>query len=189
MSIRGNSIQRIDNVVGRHATSISAAKLVGLNGVIDHIRQHQIASRKLKVGETSLSPLLLIGGTAQARIAAAAIVAEQLELDLYRIDLASLISRYIDETEKNLARIFETGARTKSVLVFDEADVIFGKRSPVKDAHDRHVLAEYLLRTIKRYSGVVILAMDAVDDCDPTLKSTGLIVLDLEPDMSKSPPT
>ncbi|MCB0028073.1 MAG: ATP-binding protein, partial [Anaerolineales bacterium] len=87
-------------------------------------------------------------------------MANELGLDLYKVDLSTLVSKYIGETEKNLDKIFSEAATSNAILFFDEADAIFGKRSEVKDAHDRYANIEvsYLLQRMETYDGVVILA-------------------------------
>src|SRR5262249_50703446 len=91
---------------------------------------------------------------------AAEIIAHDLNLDLYKIDLSGVVSKYIGETEKNLARIFDEAEATSAILFFDEADALFGKRSEVKDAHDRYANVEtsFLLQRMEEYDGVTILA-------------------------------
>jgi SpoVK/Ycf46/Vps4 family AAA+-type ATPase len=91
---------------------------------------------------------------------AADIMAGQLGQDLYKIDLSMLVSKYIGETEKNLNRVFTEAQTSNAILFFDEADAIFGKRSEVKDSHDRYANIEisYLLQRMEAYDGVVILA-------------------------------
>jgi SpoVK/Ycf46/Vps4 family AAA+-type ATPase len=90
----------------------------------------------------------------------AGIMARELSLELFQIDLSALVSKFIGETEKQLARLFAEAERTSAVLFFDEADAIFGKRSEVRDSHDRYANLEtsYLLQRIDAYEGVVILA-------------------------------
>ena len=90
---------------------------------------------------------------------AAEAIANEVELDLYRIDLATLVSKYIGETEKNLKRLFDAAEASGAVLLFDEADALFGKRSEVKDSHDRYANIEvaYLLQRIEAYRGLAIL--------------------------------
>jgi SpoVK/Ycf46/Vps4 family AAA+-type ATPase len=87
-------------------------------------------------------------------------VARELGLDLYKIDLSTVVSKYIGETEKQLSQIFHEAQSSNSILFFDEADAIFGKRSEVKDAHDRYANIEvaYLLQKMEEYEGIVILA-------------------------------
>jgi SpoVK/Ycf46/Vps4 family AAA+-type ATPase len=90
---------------------------------------------------------------------AAEAVASELGLDLYRVEVSAVVSKYIGETEKNLRRIFAAAEAGGSVLLFDEADTIFGKRSEVRDAHDRYANMEvgYLLQLMESYSGLAIL--------------------------------
>ncbi len=104
--------------------------------------------------------LLFSGPSGTGKTMAASIIANELGLELYRIELPSIISKYIGETEKNLSKIFDAAEKSGVVLFFDEADAIFGKRSEVKDAHDRYANVEvsYLLQKIESYDGPVILA-------------------------------
>ena len=91
---------------------------------------------------------------------AAEILAHELHLDLYRIDLAGVVSKYIGETEKNLRRVFDAAEQAGAILFFDEADALFGKRTEVKDSHDRYANIEvnYLLQRMEEYRGLAILA-------------------------------
>jgi SpoVK/Ycf46/Vps4 family AAA+-type ATPase len=90
---------------------------------------------------------------------AAEVLANELRLDLYRIDLSQVVSKYIGETEKNLSRVFDAAEEGAAVLLFDEADALFGKRSDVKDSHDRYANIEvsYLLQRMEAYRGLAIL--------------------------------
>ena len=103
---------------------------------------------------------LFAGPPGTGKTMAAEMLAGMLDLDLYKIDLASVVSKYIGETEKNLERIFSEASRSNAILFFDEADAIFGKRSEVKDAHDRYANLEisYLLQRMESYDGITILA-------------------------------
>jgi SpoVK/Ycf46/Vps4 family AAA+-type ATPase len=104
--------------------------------------------------------LLFSGPSGTGKTMAAEILAKELELDLYKIDLSTVVSKYIGETEKNLSRIFSEAETSNSILFFDEADALFGKRSEVRDAHDRYANIEinYLLQRIEEFDGVVVLA-------------------------------
>jgi SpoVK/Ycf46/Vps4 family AAA+-type ATPase len=99
---------------------------------------------------------------------AASILANEMGLDLYRIELSQVVSKYIGETEKNLSKIFEAAEGSGVILFFDEADAIFGKRSETKDAHDRYANIEvsYLLQKIEEYNGLVILASNFKQNID-----------------------
>ncbi|MGP8175894.1 MAG: ATP-binding protein [Terracidiphilus sp.] len=104
--------------------------------------------------------VLFCGPSGTGKTMAAGILAQELGLDLYRIDLSVVVSKYIGETEKQLNLIFREARASNAVLLFDEADALFGKRSEVKDAHDRYANVEvaYLLQKMEEYEGVVILA-------------------------------
>ena len=103
--------------------------------------------------------VLFEGESGTGKTMAAEALANALELDLYRVDLASVVSKYIGETEKNLKRVFDAAEASSAILLFDEADAIFGKRSEVKDSHDRYANIEvgYLLQRMEAYEGLAIL--------------------------------
>ncbi|HTG14488.1 MAG TPA: AAA family ATPase [Blastocatellia bacterium] len=103
---------------------------------------------------------LFAGESGTGKTLAAEVLAKILDLDLYRIDLSSVVNKYIGETEKNLRRLFDAAEDSGVVLFFDEADALFGKRSEVKDSHDRYANIEinYLLQRLEAYNGLAILA-------------------------------
>jgi len=103
---------------------------------------------------------LFAGESGTGKTMAAEVIANDLGLSLYRIDLSAVVSKYIGETEKNLRRLFDTAEDGGAILFFDEADALFGKRSEVKDSHDRYANIEinYLLQRIESYRGLAILA-------------------------------
>jgi AAA+ superfamily predicted ATPase len=112
--------------------------------------------------------VLFSGPSGTGKTMAAQVVAGALGLDLYRIDLSRVVSKYIGETEKNLGRIFDQAEASNAILFFDEADALFGKRSEVKDAHDRYANIEigYLLQKMEEYRGVTILATNLRQNMD-----------------------
>jgi SpoVK/Ycf46/Vps4 family AAA+-type ATPase len=99
---------------------------------------------------------------------AAEILANALQLGFYKIDLSQVVSKYIGETEKNLSRIFNEARMTNAIIFFDEADALFGKRSEVRDAHDRYANIEisYLLQKMEEYEGISILATNLRQNLD-----------------------
>jgi AAA+ superfamily predicted ATPase len=111
---------------------------------------------------------LFAGPSGTGKTLAAEVVAGELGLDLYKVDLSAVVSKYIGETEKNLERIFGAAAAGDLVLFFDEADALFGKRSEVADAHDRYANIEvaYLLQRLETYDGLVILATNLQRNID-----------------------
>lgn len=112
---------------------------------------------------------LFSGISGTGKTMAAGVLAQELRLDLYRIDLSSIVSKYIGETEKNLRRVFDAAESGGVVLLFDEADSLFGKRSEVKDSHDRYANMEvsYLLQRMEVYRGLAILTTNLKEAIDP----------------------
>ncbi len=111
---------------------------------------------------------LFAGPSGTGKTLAAEILASHLDLDLFRIDLSGVVSKYIGETEKNLRRVFDAAERGGVILFFDEADALFGKRSEVKDSHDRYANIEvnYLLQRMEDYRGLAILATNKKSHLD-----------------------
>ena len=103
---------------------------------------------------------LFAGDSGTGKTMSAEVIAHDLGLDLYVVDLATVVDKYVGETEKNLERIFAAAAGVNAVLLFDEADAVFGKRSEVRDAHDRYANVEsaYLLQRMESFDGLAILA-------------------------------
>ncbi len=112
--------------------------------------------------------VLFAGPPGTGKTMAADVLAHDLDLDLYKIDLSTVVSKFIGETEKNLARIFAEAATSNAILFFDEADALFGKRTQVRDAHDRYANLEtsYLLQKLEEHGGVVILATNLRKNMD-----------------------
>ena len=112
--------------------------------------------------------VLFTGPSGTGKTMATDIVAREAGLDLYKIDLSSVVSKYIGETEKNLREIFDEAERSDAILLFDEADAVFGKRSEVRDAHDRYANIEvnYLLQRIEEYDGTVVLTTNYKQNID-----------------------
>lgn len=112
---------------------------------------------------------LMAGPPGTGKTMAAQVVAADLELDLFRINLSTVISKYIGETAKNLDKIFSRASRMNAVLLFDEADALFAKRTEVKDSHDRHANTDtnYLLQLLEDYQGLALLATNKKNNIDP----------------------
>ncbi|MCB0165991.1 MAG: ATP-binding protein [Anaerolineae bacterium] len=122
--------------------------------------------RKLTLGKGINA--LFAGPSGTGKTMAAEIVANELGLDLYKIDLSGVVSKYIGETEKNLNRIFSAAENANAILFFDEADALFGKRSEVRDSHDRYANIEisYLLQKMESYDGIAILTTNLRQNLD-----------------------
>lgn len=112
--------------------------------------------------------MLFSGQPGTGKTMAAQVLARELLLDLYRVDLSRVVNKYIGETEKNLGCLFDEAQAAGAILFFDEADALFGKRSEVKDAHDRYANLEvgYLLQRMEEHEGVTILASNRAGDMD-----------------------
>lgn len=112
--------------------------------------------------------VLFSGPSGTGKTMVAGIIANEVKLDIYKIDLSNVVSKYIGETEKNLGRIFKEAETTNAIIFFDEADALFGKRSEVRDSHDRYANIEinYLLQKMEEYEGIVILASNFSNNID-----------------------
>ena len=129
---------------------------------------------------------LFAGESGTGKTMAAEVIANELHLNLYRIDLSAVVSKYIGETEKNLRRLFDAAEDGGAILFFDEADALFGKRSEVKDSHDRYANIEinYLLQRMEAYRGLAILATNMLSALDPAfMRRLRFIVKFLFPDI------
>ena len=125
--------------------------------------------------------VLFSGQSGTGKTMSAGVIARELGLDLYQIDLSRVVSKYIGETEKNLDRVFSAARGSNAVLFFDEADALFGKRSEVKDAHDRYANIEvgYLLQKMEEYEGIAILATNLGRNIDTAFSRRLQYVVDL----------
>jgi len=112
---------------------------------------------------------LFDGASGTGKTMAAEVLANDLRLDLYRIDLSQLVSKYIGDTEKHVRQVFDAAEGGGAILLFDEADALFGKRSDVKDSHDRYANIEvsYLLQRMEAYRGLAILTSNMSHALDP----------------------
>ena len=166
---RAQSAQRLGDLATPLETVHDWTDLVLPPATLRRLREiaGAVAHRRLVYGDWGLgrggSPglkILFSGASGTGKTMAAGVMARALGLALFRVDLSTVVSKYIGETEKNLSRIFEAAVAANVVLFFDEADALFGKRSEVKDAHDRYANIEvgYLLQRLEQYDGLVILA-------------------------------
>ncbi|MGB9370102.1 MAG: ATP-binding protein, partial [Xanthobacteraceae bacterium] len=162
-------------IIPRHAWTdlvLPADQAAQLREICDQARLRHVVygdwgfDRKLSTGK-GLN-VLFTGPPGTGKTMAADVIAGELRLDLYQIDLSQVVSKYIGETEKNLERIFAAAENSNAVLFFDEADALFGKRSDVKDAHDRFANIEigYLLQRMEQHEGVVLLATNLRQNFD-----------------------
>lgn len=143
-----------------------------LTAIATHVRQRRQVYEQWGFQGKSQRGLgiaaLFAGASGTGKTLAAEVLANTLQLDVYRIDLSSVVSKYIGETEKNLRRVFDAAEGGGVILLFDEADALFGKRSEVKDSHDRHANIEvsYLLQRMEAYRGLAILTTNLKGSLD-----------------------
>ena len=155
--------QRIDTSATWNDLVLSAQQLQILQDIATHLQQRAKVYQEWGFANKSSRGLgisaLFYGESGTGKTMAAEVLANELHLDLYRIDLSAVVSKYIGETEKNLGRIFAAAETGGGILLFDEADALFGKRTEVQDSHDRHANVEvsYLLQRIEAYQGLAIL--------------------------------
>jgi SpoVK/Ycf46/Vps4 family AAA+-type ATPase len=140
------------------------------------------ADPSAKIPQGSGVVALFAGPSGPNKTQAAAVLANELKLPLYRIDLSSVVSNYIGETEKNLGRVFDAVKEGGVILFFDEADALFGKRSEVKDSHDRYANIEvnYLLQRMEAYPGIVILTTNRKCELDHAFLHRNHIVIEFQ---------
>jgi SpoVK/Ycf46/Vps4 family AAA+-type ATPase len=162
--------RRIEPQAGWEDLVLPADTLTQLRELTDRARLSDQVLGRWSGGSTKGRGVsaLFAGDSGTGKTMSAEIVAKALGLDLYVIDLSTVIDKYIGETEKNLERIFVEADRVNAVLLFDEADAVFGKRSEVQDAHDRYANVEtaYLLQRIERFNGLAILTTNLRSNVD-----------------------
>jgi len=176
---RAQSRPRLDDLAQRILPAATWDDLVlpeaerqTLREIAAHVRQRTKVYKEWGFagkGDRGLGISALFAGTSgTGKTMSSEVLAGELELDLYRIDLSSVVSKYIGETEKNLRRVFDAAESGATILLFDEADAIFGKRSDVKDSHDRYANMEvsYLLQRMESYQGLAILTTNLKDSLD-----------------------
>jgi SpoVK/Ycf46/Vps4 family AAA+-type ATPase len=151
---------------------LPADKIGQLREICSYVRHKHIVhfqwgfQKKLALGRGLNA--LFSGPSGTGKTMTADIIANDLGLEMYKVDLSTVVSKYVGETEKNLSRIFRETSSGNAILFFDEADALFGKRTEVKDAHDRYANIEinYLLQKMEEHEGIVILATNLSKNLD-----------------------
>ena len=155
--------QRIEPAAGWDDLVLPAAQKDTLRAMAAQVKRRSRVHEEWGFAEKSTRGLgisaLFFGPSGTGKTMAAEVLARELDLDLYRVDLSQVVNKYIGETEKNLRRVFDAADAGGAILLFDEADTLFGKRSEVKDSHDRYANIEigYLLQRMEAYRGLAIL--------------------------------
>ena len=170
------------------------ADLVLSQATTTHLRelQAQAAARARVLDDWRFSRLtslgrgttaLFAGPTGTGKTMAAQVLARSLGLSLYRVDLAGIVSKYIGETEKHLRELFGACERAPVLLLFDEADALFGKRTQVSDAHDRYANIEidYMLQRMEQFDGIAVLATNRKADLDTAFVRRLRFIIDFAP--------
>jgi len=179
MACRSESRDRLDELAQRIVANTSWEDLVVppttlelLREMVVHLRQRRRVYEEWGFAHKGSRGLgisaLFSGSSGTGKTMAAEVIANALNLDLYRVDLSQTVSKYIGETEKNLKRVFDAAEGGGALLLFDEADALFGRRSEVKDSHDRYsnIEVSYLLQRMEEYRGLAILTTNFKDAID-----------------------
>jgi hypothetical protein len=155
--------ERIESAAGWDDLVLPAAQMQALRDVAANLRARDVVHEAWGFAPRGARGLgtaaLFAGPSGTGKTMAAEVLARELRLDLFRIDLSQVVSKYIGETEKNLKRVFDAAEAGGAILLFDEADALFGRRSEVKDSHDRYANIEvsYLLQRMEAYRGLAVL--------------------------------
>ena len=176
--------RRIEPTAGWNDLVLPEHQRAILREVIAQVRQRGTVYTEWGFSQTLRRGLgvtaLFAGGSGTGKTLAAEVVAGELGLDLFVIDLSQVVSKYIGETEKNLSSVFDAAERGGALLLFDEADALFGKRSEVKDSHDRYANLEvsYLLMRMEAYRGLAVLTTNMKQAIDPAFMRRIRFVVD-----------
>ncbi len=164
--------ERIETVATWEDLILPEAEKNGLQRIITQVEKRLKVYERWGFARKSRRGLgisaLFQGTSGTGKTMAAEVIANKLKLDIYRIDLSTILSKYIGETEKNLQQIFEAAQRASVILLFDEADALFSKRTEVKDSHDHYanMTISYLLQQMEAYKGLAILTTNMKNDID-----------------------
>jgi ATP-dependent 26S proteasome regulatory subunit len=167
-----NLAMRIEARAGWDDIVLPNTQLQILQEIAVHVRQRQKVYETWGWSKKQTRGLgisaLFAGATGTGKTMAGEVLADELRLDLYRIDLSAVVSKYVGETEKNLKQVFDAAEAGGAILLFDEADALFGKRSQVQDSHDRYANIEisYLLQRMEQYRGLAILTTNMQEAID-----------------------
>ncbi|RYF89560.1 MAG: ATP-binding protein, partial [Caulobacteraceae bacterium] len=163
---------RIDSRATLDALVLPPMQQAQLEAIVRDVGNQSVVTEAWKAGGGSSRGLgltaLFSGPSGSGKTTAAEALAGALDLDLYRVDLSAVVSKYIGETEKQLSRVFDAAEQGANLLLFDEGDALFGKRTDVRDSHDRYANQEvsYLLQRLESYKGLAVLASNLADSLD-----------------------
>jgi hypothetical protein len=180
----GPGVRRVDPAVGWDDLVLPDEPSGRLRELVDRVRHRDrvLGTWRLRTGGGRGRGVtaLFVGESGTGKTLAAEVVARELGLDLYVTELSALVDKYVGETEKNLERLFAQAERVNAVLLFDEADAVFGKRSETKDAHDRYANMEssYLLQRLESFDGVAVLTTNLRGNIDDAFTRRFDLVVD-----------
>lgn len=188
----GRSVKKVEGVFQWEDLVLPERQKEKLNAACNQLlyRHHVLEKWKFQekmVYGTGIS-MIFAGPPGTGKTMAAQVIAKRLGMELYKVELASVVSKFIGETEKNLEEIFEQARKSQVILFFDEADVLFGKRTEVRDSNDKYsnMEAAFLLQKMEEYQGVVILATNLLQNMDEAFKRRMKFVVDFPfPDSSQ----
>ncbi len=185
----GGLVRQIKPTARWETLLLPQAQLSQLKDICNQARYHfqDAGNRKPLPGKGFI--VVLCGAPGSGKTMAAGAIANDLHLDLYRVDLSTVVSRYIGETEKSLSVLFREAEDSNAILFFDEADALFGKRTEVHDAHDHSAALEvnFLLQKIEAYQGVVLLATNLPQKVDEIRLGRIRFVVEFPPPREKTP--
>lgn len=169
--LMGSLAQRIDTRAGWADLILPDAERLALEQIAAHVRHRSVVFEDLglaRPGRGRSITALFSGPSGTGKTLSAEVLARELNLDLYRVDLSSTVSKYIGETEKNLKKIFDAADQGGCVLLFDEADSVFGKRGEVRDSNDRYANTQvnYLLQRLETFNGLALLTTNLESSMD-----------------------
>jgi ATPase family protein associated with various cellular activities (AAA)/winged helix domain-containing protein len=168
----GNLAEKIEPAQGALNLILPHREKTTLDEIVAHVKLRATVYDEWGFLQNSIRgrgvTVLFAGASGTGKTTAAEYLALKLALDLYRIDLSNIVSKYIGETEKNLQQIFHSAEKSGAILLFDEADALFGKRTQVKDSHDKHANSgvSYLLQRMESFRGLAILTSNLKDSFD-----------------------
>ncbi len=179
-------VTKLESPFGWEDLKVSEQTRKKMQSAIQRIRYRNVVNdsfgfgKKLPYGQGVV--IALYGPSGTGKTMAATVIANELNLDIYRIDLSQVSSKYIGESEKNLARIFDTAKNSNAILFFDEADSLFAKRTDVGSANDKYANAEtgFLLQKLEEYRGLSILATNLLQSFDAAFKRRITYMIPLE---------
>lgn len=178
MAPNSNTKTKIPSSINQAIEKLSLPK--PLQGIQKWLNEPKSKTRSTVIKRNKKNAVLFYGSKTSGKYIIATMLANQAGKELYKVDLSKIVSKYIGETEKNLSAIFQRAKDKEWILFFDEADALFGKRTNVRDTHDRYANQEvsYLLQKIEEHNGLVFLSTNKKTNIDPAFMRRLRYVID-----------